>query len=268
MTATTERFQLSLDAAEVYESKFVPALFSEWAGWLVEAAAVRPGQAVLDVACGTGIVARTAAERLAGEGSVTGVDVNEAMLAVARRLRPDVEWRQADAAQLPFADDSFDVVLCQASLMYFPDRARALSEMARVRRDDGTVAVQVWARLDDQPGYRPFVELVARHAGEQAIDLFSSYWVMGDLDLVRLLFDQAGLRIDDIDRRTGSVKFDSIDEFVRAEVEGSPLIERISDDVYRGILADAERVLAKFRTPNGRTEIPIQGHIITARRGG
>ena len=132
MTGSVETFQLSVEAAEVYEARFVPAIFGEWAPHLVEAAGVAPGQAVLDVACGTGVVARTAADRMGGRGRVVGLDLNEGMLAVAGRLRPDIEWRQGDAAELPFEAGSFDAVLCQAALMFFPDRARALREMARV----------------------------------------------------------------------------------------------------------------------------------------
>jgi ubiquinone/menaquinone biosynthesis C-methylase UbiE len=90
---TTETFQVSLDSAEAYESVFVPALFEPWARMLVDAAGVGAGDRILDVACGTGIVARIAADRVGAGGSVVGIDRNPAMLAVARRLRPDIEWR-------------------------------------------------------------------------------------------------------------------------------------------------------------------------------
>jgi SAM-dependent methyltransferase len=153
MTGSVETYQLSVEAAEAYEARFVPALFAEWAPRLVEAAGVAPGQTVLDVACGTGVVARAAADRLGGRGRVVGLDLNRCMLAVAGRLRPDLEWRQGDAADLPFEDGSFDVVLCQSALMFFPDRAGALREMTRVATAGGTVAVQVWDRLEAQPGY-------------------------------------------------------------------------------------------------------------------
>ena len=153
MTGSVETFQLSVEAAEVYEARFVPAIFGEWAPHLVEAAGVAPGQAVLDVACGTGVVARTAADRMGGRGRVVGLDLNEGMLAVAGRLRPDIEWRQGDAAELPFEAGSFDAVLCQSALMFFPDRAGALREMARVATPGGTVAVQVWDRLEAQEGF-------------------------------------------------------------------------------------------------------------------
>jgi SAM-dependent methyltransferase len=126
MSDTTETFRMSVGAAEVYESKFVPALFGEWAPRLVEAAGVKPGQAVLDVACGTGVVARAAAGRTGGHGRVVGVDLNEAMLVVAQRLRPDIEWRQGDAQAPPFPDASFDVVVCQSGLMFVSDVVGAL----------------------------------------------------------------------------------------------------------------------------------------------
>ncbi|MBI3970091.1 MAG: methyltransferase domain-containing protein, partial [Chloroflexi bacterium] len=131
-------------------------------------------------------------DRMGGSGKVVGVDLNPAMLAVARRLRPDIEWRQADAAALPFADGSFDAVLCQSALMFFPDVAQALREMARVVTAGGSVAVQVWGRLETQPGYGPFVDVAARHAGPEAVHLLGAYWVLGDRDALTALFEAAG----------------------------------------------------------------------------
>ena len=159
-----ESFQIPIEAAEAYEATFVPAFFAQWAPILCDAAGIGAGHKVLDVACGTGIVARTAAER-AGAAQVTGVDLNEAMLTVARRVRADIDWRHGDAAALPLADRSFDAVLCQMALMFFPDRIGALREMARVAAPSGTVAVLVPAGLGAQPAYGPFVDMAARHAG-------------------------------------------------------------------------------------------------------
>jgi SAM-dependent methyltransferase len=266
MSGSVETFQIAADAAEIYESKFVPAIFGEWAPRLVEAAGVAPGQAVLDVACGTGVVARAAADRMGGRGTVVGVDLNPAMLAVARRLRPEIEWRQADAAELPFPDRSFDVVLCQSALMFFPDVAQALREMARVVTGAGSVAIQVWGRLESQPGYGPFVEVAARHAGPEAVSLLSAYWVLGDLDPLTALFESAGLQVTATRTRLGTARFGSIDELVTTEVESTPLIERISDETYRAILEDSRAALAQFRTDSSRVEVPIEGHLITARR--
>ncbi|MGH9261866.1 MAG: class I SAM-dependent methyltransferase, partial [Acidimicrobiales bacterium] len=153
--STTERFQLTKDEAELYESTFVPAIFAEWAPLLVDAVGVEPGDAVLDVATGTGIVARRAADRLAGDGMVVGLDINDAMLGVARRIRPDIGWQCGDAARLPFPDRAFDAVFCQMALMFFPDRTKVLAEMARVSAVGGAVGLVVPSSLDTQPAYRP-----------------------------------------------------------------------------------------------------------------
>jgi ubiquinone/menaquinone biosynthesis C-methylase UbiE len=113
-----------IDAANAYEALFVPALFRQWAPRVADAAAIRDGQRVLDVACGTGILAREAESRVGAEGHVVGLDPNPGMLAVAARLAPDVEWREGVAESLPFAGGSFDAVVSQFGLMFFRDRVR------------------------------------------------------------------------------------------------------------------------------------------------
>jgi SAM-dependent methyltransferase len=144
--ASTRALTLSPGSAETEWS----ASLEPWARMLVDAAGIDPGDRVLVVACGTGIVARAAADRTGAAGSVVGLDRDPAMLAVAEGLRPDLEWREGDAMGLPFLARSFDVVLCQAALMSFSDTGRALREMARAIKDDGTVAIQVWDRMDAQ----------------------------------------------------------------------------------------------------------------------
>ncbi len=116
----SEGWQVSGDAAEVYEQCFVPAIFGRWAPHMVDASRVTSGDRVLDVGCGTGVLARTAADRVAAESQVTGLDRNVGMLAVARRLRPKIDWREGDATVLPFADASYDVVMSQFALDVLP----------------------------------------------------------------------------------------------------------------------------------------------------
>jgi SAM-dependent methyltransferase len=268
MTSSVETFQLSVEAAEVYEASFVPALFAEWAVQLVEAAGIAPAQAVLDVACGTGIVARTATDRMGGRGRVVGLDINEGMLTVARRLRPDIEWRQGDAADLPFEAGSFDAVLCQSALMFFPDRAGALREMARVATPGGTVAVQVWDRLEVQAGYGAMYDAFAEHLGPDGMELESSYWSLGDLDLMGSLFEAAGLRITGIRTRQSTVHYGSASEAVTTEIEATPLAERIGQDAYRRLLDAASEAMRPFEVDGGRVELPIRGHLITGARSG
>jgi ubiquinone/menaquinone biosynthesis C-methylase UbiE len=262
---TTERFQLSIEAAERYETAFVPAIFAEWAPLLADCARVEPGQEVLDVACGTGIVARIVDDRLHGSGRVVGLDLNPGMLAVAGRVRPDLEWRQGDVAALPFAPASFDRVLCQMALMFFPDRAGALREMRRVCRPGGLVAVCVPAALDAQPAYGPFVDMAAEHANDVARTLLGTYWSCGDPDELTATVTAAGLEVVDVRSHLGTAAFGSPEELAETEVKGSPLAERVSDEVVDRIREGAREVLRPFTAADGSLAAPLRGLLVAAR---
>lgn len=266
MTRTAETFELTGEQAEFYEAKFVPALFGEWAPLLIDAAGVTAGDRVLDVACGTGVVARAAAAQVGETGRVVGVDRSQAMLDVASRLSPHVEFRLGDAERLPFEAAVFDAVLCQASLMFFPHADAALAEMARVATPDGTVGLQVWGRLESSTGYLAFVEVAARHAGAEVIGLLSTYFRHGDLEQLTQLLATTGLDVVSTTTRTGAMRYDTIDEFVTIETESTPLIDLIDDDTYRRIRADALEALQPFVTDAGRVVLPIEGHLVVARR--
>jgi len=229
---------------------------------------VTAGDRVLDVACGTGIVARTAAERVRPGGTVVGLDLNEAMLTVARRTRPDLDWRQGDAADLPFADGAYDVVVCQMALMFFPDRVAALREMARVAAAGARIGLVVPAALADQPAYRAFVEAAVRHAGPEARSLLGAYWACGDLDELGLWVEAAGLVVVSAETHVGTARFGSVDDMVSTEVESTPLRARIDADVYRSIREDARLALAPFTTPDGALPAPLLGHVLVAQAPG
>lgn len=261
MTTNTAAFQLSTDAAEAYEDKAVPAIFRQFAGYLVEEARPAPGSDVLDVACGTGIVARTVAER-SGGARIVGVDINEGMLAVARRLRPDLEWHHGDAADLPFQDDTFDAVLCQASLMYFPDRAEAVAEMARVTRPGGSVAVLVWDALENQTGYLRFAEIVTDVIGPRGRGIVDSYFSLGDLDTTRTLLQQAGLEVRSATTRNGVARFGSLEKFARDEIGSTPLVDEIDEVTVERLVRSCVAGMADFESPSGGAVLPLRGHII------
>lgn len=265
MNTTSETFQISAEAAELYEAAFVPAFFEQWVPVLLDAAAVRPGQRVLDVACGTGVVARHAAGRADG-GSVTGLDLNEAMLAVARRVEPAITWTHGDAAELPFPDGCFDVVLCQMGLMFFPDPGRAVDEMARVVAAGGVVAIDVPAALADQPAFAAFVEMVAEHAGPVAANLLTSYFTCGDLDRLTELLTAAGLVDVAAHTEAGRYRAPSIDVAVATEVDSTPLLERIDEQTYARIRADSRGVWQPYTTADGALDAPFATHVVTARR--
>lgn len=127
------RGQVRASAAEIYDEFFVPALFAPWPEPVLNAAKLGAGQTVLDVACGTGVLARAGVRRTGAAQRVTGLDLNDGMLAVARRHHPGIAWRQGRAEALPFEPEAFDAVVCQFGLMFFEDRPRALREMTRVQ---------------------------------------------------------------------------------------------------------------------------------------
>jgi SAM-dependent methyltransferase len=262
MTAT---FEMSLDAAEVYENHFVPALFAEWAPIVVEMAGVQPGHSVLDVACGTGIVTRTAADRSGTGSRVVGLDIQPAMLEVARQLRPDLTWDHGDAQVLPYDDATVDRVTCQASLMFMPDPATAIREMARVVSSDGSVTIQVWGRLEYSTGLAAFADIVNRHAGPEAVELWATYFRLGDLDALIDTMAGAGLTVTDTLTRVGALRAPSTNAYIETELNGTPLGDMLDPDARDRVVRDARRELERFVTPSG-IQLPFEGHVLTASR--
>lgn len=261
---THETFQLTAEAAEAYEAAFVPAFFAQWAPRLLDAAGVGNGQCVLDVACGTGIVARGAADRVGSSGEVVGLDLSDAMLAVARRIRPGLVWRQSDAAAMPFGDDEFDVVLCQMALMFLPDPTEALREMRRVVRPTGTVAVLVPGALSANRPYELFVDIVTRHAGPDARRLVTTYFTHGDGDRLAGLFIDAGLRVAAVTQPTGEFTMGSIDEFVTIEIDSTPLGDRLDPGARERILADCRGALARWVAADGTLRSDFTCNLVVA----
>jgi ubiquinone/menaquinone biosynthesis C-methylase UbiE len=143
-----EQWHLSAEAAELYDRYVARYILGPWAPLLADAAGIAPGERVVDVACGTGVVTRIAAQRVGSSGNVIGIDLNPCMIAVARSLPAPtgaaIEWHARNALDLGLEDTSFDAVLCQQGLQFFPDKPLALQQMRRVLRDDGRLAISVW----------------------------------------------------------------------------------------------------------------------------
>jgi SAM-dependent methyltransferase len=259
-----DAWQLAHDAAVAYEKDFVPAIFAQWPPVVAEIAGIKPGDRVLDVACGTGVLAREAAGCVGSRGSVTGLDLNEGMLAVARRLRPEIEWRQGDAAKLPFQDGAFDVVVSQFGLMFFPDQVAALREMWRVLAPRGRLAVAVCAPIARSEGYKAFAGILRREAGAGASAMVESYFALGDESGLRERCRGAGIAGARVQTREGWARFASIDELVRIEIKGSPLGGLVDETSYQRVLKAARQELRDFCDAQGKVAMRLDATIVAA----
>lgn len=259
------RGQVSGVAARLYETFFVPALFAEWPPRIADLVAPRPGQRALDVACGTGVLARELARRTDGP-SVVGLDRNDGMLAVARAESRDIEWVHGRAEALPWPADHFDVVASQFGLMFFDDRVGALREMWRVLRPGGAVAVAVWGSLDATPGYAAVVALLERLFGPAIANELRVPYCLGEVEALRALARDADFRDFEIITRPGTARFPSLTEWVRIDIKGWTLADEIDEAQLERLQAEAASALARFVGPDGTVSFDAPAHIVHARK--
>jgi len=251
--------------AEVYEEQFVPALFRPFSAAVASAARLRPGQHVLDVACGTGVLACTAAERVGRRGKVTGLDASAEMLAVARRKSVLVEWLEGRAESLPFGDESFDAVVSQFGMMFFDDCARALREMNRVLRSHGRLAVAVCDAVERSPGYGTLASLLEQLFGVSVATAFRAPFAIGDTALLGELCREAGLADPEIMREVATVRFPSIDALVSTERACVWTLGGILDDAqFERLLSAARSELRPFVQPDASVAFEMPALVITA----
>jgi len=264
-----ERLQAEIAGAQAYESLHVPALFEEWAPRVLDAAEVGAGDAVLDVACGTGILARTAAKRVSSSGRVVGVDPNLGMLMVAERLDDAIDWRPGTAEELPVDDHAFDRVVSQFGMMFFPDRERAVQEMMRALAPGGRFAIAVWDSLERTPAYGREVDLLERMAGRAAADALRAPFALGNRAAVQELIEGAAGSSVKAETMGGRGRFPSLRSMVEADLRGwLPVMGvELEEELITAILTAAEEELAEFVLPDGGTDFSSPAHIFSGRRG-
>lgn len=258
-----DRGQVNTSAAEIYEEFFVPALFQEWTGRVTDQAEIKAGEKVLDVACGTGVLARTVVERVGDSGSVIGLDVNAGMLAVAHRKAPQIKWRQGQAETIPFDDATFDAVVSQFGLMFFADRKVAIREMVRVLKSKGKLAVAVWDTLENTPGYLAMVSLLARLFGDEVANGIRAPYILGDTAELQDLFTDVGLSDVAINTSMGHARFDSIEKWVYTDIKGWVLADVLDDEQVELLINEGKTALSKFVTDGGQVIFKAPAHIIS-----
>lgn len=267
-----ERWQVSGDAAEAYERFLVPTMFRPWAHDLIAHAELQPDERVLDVACGTGIVARVAAEKLGASGHVVGVDLNAGMLAVARTQTPsgltNVEWREGDVNALPCDDTAFDVVCCQQGLQFFPDQANALREMRRVLTPGGRLVLSVLRPLPYNPDGRALSDALERYVSPEAAAGMRAPFGFGEAEALHALLAEAGFQDIRIQTVTAILRHPSPSEFFPGWLTALPFssaIVALDSSTQDALLNDILTDLQPYIDGEGLA-VPKEYHLAVARK--
>lgn len=268
MTAA-EQWQLSGSAAERYERVVARYILGPWAPLLVERAAVVSGERVLDVACGTGVVARIAAQIVGANGYVAGLDLNAGMIAVARSIvapsGSTIDWYEGTALALPFAGGSFDVVLCQQGLQFFPDKALGLREMRRVLRPSGRLALSVW---NSAGLYNTAVgEALAVHVGREVANRFLASRKAPTGEELRQLAAEAGFSPVEVHVERITVHLPAVETFALEHLSATPVaadIAAAAPRIREEIGQSVKERLARYVDENGAS-YPEETNVLTAR---
>jgi len=272
---TQGHWQVEGNAAELYQRYLVPAITTKWAMDLVSRAQLRPGETVLDVACGTGVVARAAAKMMA-QGSVTGLDLNSGMLDVARTVPSEgapITWVEGSALNLPFPPDSFDLVLCQLGLQFFPDQERALSEMRRVLLHSGRIALSVYSAIERTPGANAFVLALDRVLGPHSSKVKRGEHSFHDPEQLRNLLKKTGFAAIDVQTVVQQIEFPSVLDYVRFQLTATPMALLLSERVESGrqvaisqIATETARLSTAAMLQDGKFSFSQEAYVATARK--
>ncbi len=209
---------------ENYEKFFVPAIGGPLAKDLIASACLQPGERILDVACGTGVVTRLAANEVGQQGTAAGLDVNPDMLSVARAVTPNefaIDWYESSAEAMPLPDASFDVVLCQMGLQFIPNKRKALEEIRRIVRPGGRVVLNL-------PGPTPALFATLGEALAKQFDLKCAGFVdvvfsLHDADELRGLMSDAGFTDVDIQKTNKTLRLPAPQDFLWQYIHSTPL---------------------------------------------
>lgn len=236
---------------EMYERWLVGPLFRPWAEMTLEEVGLIPGDRVLDIACGTGILARVARERLGDDGRVVGIDISPDMLAVARAVAPGIEWREGNAGALPLQEgEQFDLVACQQGLQFFPDKPAAAAQMRRALARGGRLAVATWRSDDEIPFFRELRRVAERHLGAIVDQRYS----LGDATLLETLLREAGF--SEVQSRIVSriMRFEEDAPFLRLNTmalvgmsaAGKAMTDQERKSIVETIVSESMPVLSSF----------------------
>jgi ubiquinone/menaquinone biosynthesis C-methylase UbiE len=268
MTNNESGFQLEGSGPEAYERYMVPIHCLTRAGDLIDRVGLELREQVLDVACGTGLVSRYAARRVGCYGNVTGVELNPAMLHVAREAAKyfeQIEFLEGSALDLPVSDSQFDVVLCQQALMFFSDREAAMREMYRALKPGGRLGLNVWRTPEFNPAFNHLITALEKHAGPEAAQFMRTPFVMESVADMRSLFEQAGFSDIRVVIRIDTLRYPSVEHLVRYETLNIADPE-IHTEAAQQALTREMNTLVKANVDDHGVVFPVQDFVVVARR--
>jgi len=249
------------DFVQLHEDILVPAIYAQWAHRVVELAEINLGSKVLDVACGTGVLAREAQLETGMTGKVTGLDYSEKMLDVARRKSSMIEWLHGDASDLPFRMNHFDRVMCQFSITSLANRVHAIKEMLRVCRPNGFVVLAVWSSLGHSNAYKVLIDLVRKHAGATAASNVAAPWSLGSPGIMDALLLSAGVNEYECHQRVGQACYPSRKAFIDTHLQIAGERSGLDKETYKNILSDADTLLRPFMSSQGQLITALDANI-------
>ncbi len=255
-------------AATAYEEHLVTRVFGPWAERVVDIAGPAPGEAVLDICCGTGAGARLAVPRVMPGGRVVALDNDPGMVEVARRLaarrKIEVEWHCDSALALPFADATFDLCLCLQGPQFLSDPLTGLTDIHRVLKATGRLAASFWASIEHNKGHHALARALEKQKVAPALRPFS----LGDTEKARALFTEAGFRTVALQTEERKAIFPSVAAFIEGIAAGAPAtrhaLAQLDDSRKQEFVADVKNFLAPFVGPDG-LNLPTCSHIVVAR---
>jgi len=249
------------DLVRVHEQYLVPAVYAQWAGRVAEIAEIELGHQVLDVACGTGTLARAAHLETGLNGKVVGLDISEKMLESARRQSRSIDWQIGDATSMPFEKRRFDRVLCQFSLMFIANRVATIKEMLRVCKPDGFVVLATWGPLQQGGAYDLLIKLINNYSGAHAAQKLATPWTLGKPGAMDSLLLSSGVNEYECHERVGQACYPSMKAFIETHLRLAGEFDQLNDETLREITNAANRQLHSFLSPRGQLITHLDANI-------
>jgi ubiquinone/menaquinone biosynthesis C-methylase UbiE len=271
MAITTE-WQLAREAAERYEQILVPAILGPAAKALVDWSALKEGEIVLDVGSGTGAAARFAAEQVGSSGRVIGIDSNPGMVEVAKSLPPVqgavIDWHEESAYGLPMKDQTVDMVLCAQTLQFLMDRPTALSEMRRVLKPGGRLAISLWRDGEENPYYHVLLDAVSKHIGEETAAGLQAIFHLSNSDAIRVLLESAGFTNIEMIVKELELELPTLTEFIPRHISATPMaagFNAAEQAAQQAVIQEVSAQLALYESDESIT-IPFRVNLAKAVR--